>query len=196
MTDDASRIRMVQTVLHSTDARRLAEFYRSLLGFTYAEGDEPPPAGQPDEHGRDWLVLRDPRGEAQLAFQQVERLRAPDWPDGPVPQQMHLDLSVDSLEELRNQHERVLALGGRLLDDRDRPDPDDDERFRVYRDPEGHPFCVFVAERDHGHPRRPEGRLFPPTRGVGGFLLRRPVPGEVSRATSYSRRPHPPQCAG
>ncbi|SDE27242.1 Catechol 2,3-dioxygenase [Streptomyces prasinopilosus] len=148
MTHDASRIRLVQTVLDSTDARELAEFYRSLLGLDYAEGDEPPPAGQPDEHGGDWLVLRNPDGGPQLAFQQVERLREPDWPDGPVPQQMHLDLSVASLEELRNQHERVLALGGSLLSDRDRPDPDDEERFRVYRDPEGHPFCIFVAERD------------------------------------------------
>ncbi|MGW0375137.1 VOC family protein, partial [Streptomyces coeruleorubidus] len=114
----------------------------------YAEGDEPPPAGQPDEHGRNWLVLRTPDGAPQLAFQQVTRQREPDWPDGPVPQQMHLDLSVASLEELHNQHERVLTLGGSLVSNRDRPDPDDEERFRVYRDPEGHPFCIFVAERD------------------------------------------------
>ncbi|CAL9361624.1 VOC family protein [Streptomyces sp. Tu 3180] len=148
MSDDADRIRLVQTVLDSTDVRRLAGFYRSLLGLDYAEGDEPPPAGQPDEHGRDWLVPRNPDGVPQLAFQQVKRLREPDWPDGPVPQQLHLDLSVTSPEELRNQHERVLALGGSLLSDRDRPDPDDGERFRVYRDPEGHPFCIFVAERN------------------------------------------------
>ncbi|MGW4348281.1 VOC family protein [Streptomyces sp. NPDC004690] len=148
MTDDAHRIRLVQTVLDSTDVRRLAEFYRSLLGLEYAEGDEPPEPGRPDERGGDWLVLRSPDGAPRLAFQQVERLRAPDWPDGPVPQQMHLDLSVASLEELLKQHERVLALGGALLSNRDRPDPDDEERFRVYRDPEGHPFCVFVAERD------------------------------------------------
>ncbi|MEU6106067.1 VOC family protein [Streptomyces flaveolus] len=148
MTTDASRLRLVQTVLDSTDARRLAEFYRSLLDLDYADGDEPPPAGQPDERGRDWLVLRTPDGVPQLAFQQVTRLRAPDWPDGPVPQQLHLDLSVGSMEELRNQHERVLTLGGSLLSNRDRPDPDDEERFRVYRDPEGHPFCIFVAERN------------------------------------------------
>ncbi|PPS68858.1 MULTISPECIES: VOC family protein [Streptomyces] len=142
MTDDTRRIQLVQTVLDSTDARKLAEFYRSLLGLDYAEEDEPPPAGQPDEHGRNWLVLRTPDGAPQLAFQQVERRREPDWPDGPVPQQMHLDLSVASLEVLHNQHERVLTLGG------SRPDPDDDERFRVYREPEGHPFYIFVAERD------------------------------------------------
>ncbi|MER7404746.1 VOC family protein [Streptomyces sp. NPDC000070] len=84
MTDDASRIRLVQTVLDSTDARKLAEFYRSLLGLDYAEWDAPPPADQPDEHGRDWLVLRTPDGAPQLAFQQVTRLRQPDRPDGPV----------------------------------------------------------------------------------------------------------------
>ncbi|MEU9591583.1 VOC family protein [Streptomyces sp. NPDC048193] len=148
MTTDPRRLRLVQTVLDSTDARRLAEFYRSLLGLRYAEGDEPPPAGQPDERGRDWLVLRAPDGDHQLAFQQVPRLRRPDWPDGPVPQQLHLDMSVGSPQELRDQHERVIALGGSLLSDRDRPDPDDEERFRVYRDPEGHPFCIFVTERD------------------------------------------------
>src|SRR6185437_8636310 len=31
-----------QVVLDSTDARRLAEFYRQLLGFSYRPGDEPP----------------------------------------------------------------------------------------------------------------------------------------------------------
>lgn len=146
MTGQDSGIRLVQTVLDSTDARRLAEFYRSLLGLAYREGDEPPPEGEPDERGRDWLVLRTPEGTPQLAVQQVERLDAPTWPDGPVPQQMHLDLSVASRAELRVQHERVLALGGSLLADREEPDEDDDEAFRVYRDPDGHPFCVFVRQ--------------------------------------------------
>ncbi|MGW3679039.1 VOC family protein [Streptomyces prasinus] len=82
MTNDASRIRLVQTVLDSTNVRELAEFYRSLLGLDYAERDEPPPVDQPDEHDGDWLVLREP-----------------DWPDGPVPQQVHLDLSITSLED-------------------------------------------------------------------------------------------------
>ncbi|MEU4368124.1 VOC family protein [Micromonospora chersina] len=59
-----------------------------------------------------------------------------------MPQQMHLDLTVPSVEDLNLQHERVLRLGGRLL--RDRGD-DPDEPLRVYADPAGHPFCVFVA---------------------------------------------------
>ncbi|MFJ6698052.1 VOC family protein [Streptomyces sp. NPDC091272] len=132
-------------MLDSTDARQLAEFYRVLLGLTYRPGDEPPPVGQPDE-GRDWLVLRGPAGGPRIAVQQVARLSAPTWPQGPVPQQLHLDLSVPSVAELRTQHGRVLALGGTLLADRELPADGDDEVFRVYRDPDGHPFCIFVEQ--------------------------------------------------
>ncbi|MGC3860653.1 VOC family protein [Micromonospora chersina] len=134
--------RLCQVVLDCTDARALAEFYRALLGLVYRPGDEPPEAGRADERGRDWLVLRTPEGTPQLAFQQVDRLPEATWPAGEVPQQMHLDLTVPSVEDLNLQHERVLRLGGRLL--RDRSD-DPDEPLRVYADPAGHPFCVFVA---------------------------------------------------
>lgn len=134
--------RLRQVVLDCTDARALAEFYRSLLGLVYRPGDEPPEAGRPDDRGHDWLVLRTPDGSPQIAFQQVDQLPAASWPEGPVPQQAHLDLTVASVEELRVQHDRVLRLGGRLL--RDRID-DPEEPLRVYADPAGHPFCVFVG---------------------------------------------------
>lgn len=75
-----------QVVLDTTDARRLAEFYRELVGFEYREGDEPPQAGQPDERGRDWLVLLDPGGGMGLAFQQVGMLRRTTWPEDGIPQ--------------------------------------------------------------------------------------------------------------
>lgn len=134
-------IALVQTVLDCTDARELAEFYRELLGLTYRPGDEPPPPGEPDPNGADWLVLRNPGG-AQLAFQQVPSLPEVTWPDGPHPQMMHLDIKVPSVAELDAQHSRALALGARLL--RDRSD-DPDEPLRVYADPAGHPLCIFVA---------------------------------------------------
>ena len=131
-----------QVVLDTPDARGLAEFYRQLLGFEYRPGDEPPPAGEPDEKGADWLVLRNPTGGPGLAFQAVAELRRVTWPDEAVAQQLHLDLAVDSLEVLLKQHQRVLDLGGRLLLDRahDRQEP-----LRVYADPAGHPFCIFAA---------------------------------------------------
>ena len=103
--------RLAQVVLDTTDARGLAEFWRQVLGLAYRPGDEPPPAGQPDERGTDWLVLRGGNGGRQLAFQQVAEQPAATWPEGPRPQQLHLDLTVGSVEVLAEQHERVQALG-------------------------------------------------------------------------------------
>ena len=134
--------RLRQVVLDCTDARGLAEFYRHLLGFRYRPGDEPPAAGDADPRGRDWLVLEDAGGQARLAFQQVAELPPATWPEGPYPQQLHLDLTVPTAADLDVQHDRVLALGARLLQDRA---DDPEEPIRVYADPAGHPFCVFVA---------------------------------------------------
>jgi hypothetical protein len=134
--------KLLQVVLDSTDARALAEFYRRLLGLVYRPGDEPPGPGQADERGRDWLVLTTVDGVRKLAFQQVDALPEVTWPEGRVPQQLHLDMTVSSIEELVAQHQRVLDLGGRLLLDRT---DDPDEPLRVYADPAGHPFCIFVA---------------------------------------------------
>jgi hypothetical protein len=107
-----------QVVLDCTDARLLAEFYRQLLGFQYRPGDEPPAAGEADPRGEDWLVLRNAADTARLAFQQVSELPEATWPEGPVPQQMHLDLTASTVAEFEVQHERALALGARLLGDR------------------------------------------------------------------------------
>ena len=131
-----------QVVLDCTDARALAEFYRQLLGLRYRPGDEPPAAGEPDPRGRDWLVLQGPGGTARVAFQQVAELPAATWPRGPVPQQLHLDLTVPTAHDLDAQHERAVALGARLLHDRS---GDPEEPLRVYADPAGHPFCIFVV---------------------------------------------------
>ena len=140
---EAQRVpRLRQVVLDGTDVRLLAEFYRRLLGLRYRPGDEPPPAGEPDPQGEDWLVLRDPAGGVQVAFQQVASLPEATWPEGPVPQQLHLDLTVPTTADLDLQHERALGLGARLLeDDADNPE----EPLRVYADPAGHPFCIFVS---------------------------------------------------
>jgi hypothetical protein len=127
-----------QVVLDCISPRALAEFYRELLGLQYRPGDETPPAGEPDS--LDWLVLRG--GGTRIAFQEVPELTETTWPDNTVPQQLHLDLTVPTVEELDAQHERALALGARLRYDRS---ADPEEPLRVYADPAGHPFCIFVA---------------------------------------------------
>lgn len=142
MSADAGFPRLWQVVLDTTDARALAEFYRQLLGYAYRPGDEPPGPGEDDEQARDWLVLRDPAGASSIAFQPVPSLRAPTWPDDPIPQQLHLDMTVPDKAALDRQHERAQALGARLLLDRS---DDEDEPLCVYADPSGHPFCIFVA---------------------------------------------------
>lgn len=133
---------MRSVVLDTTDARALAEFYRQLLGYSYRPGDEAPPLGEPDAGASDWLVLVDPAGRVRLAFQHVDELRRATWPSGDVPQQMHLDMTVTTPSELAEQHERALALGATLLLDRS---DDTEEPLYVYADPQGHPFCIFVA---------------------------------------------------
>ena len=133
--------RFRSVVLDGPDARALAEFYRQLLGLAYEPGDEPPPTGQDDPRGRDWVTLAATAHSPRLAFQQVERLAQATWPTGPIPQQLHLDFSVATPEELHVQHQRATALGARLLEDRS---TDPDEPLYVYADPAGHPFCVFV----------------------------------------------------
>ncbi len=132
-----------QVVLDATDIRTLAEFYRELLDLTYRPGDEAPAPGEPDPQGTDWLVLRGLDGGIQLAFQLVAVLPEATWPDGPVPQQLHLDLTVGTVAELDAHHQRALALGARLILDRY---DDPDEPLYVYADPAGHPFCIFVAQ--------------------------------------------------
>jgi hypothetical protein len=76
----------------------------------------------------------------------VAELPRSTWPEPGVPQQLHLDLTVRDVDELSAIHTRVLALGGRLRFDRS---DDDEEPLRVYVDPAGHPFCVFVAATDY-----------------------------------------------
>jgi len=133
---------LLQVVLDCPDARALAEFYRELLGLRYRPGDEPPAAGEPDPAGQDWLVLQNRTGATRVAFQQVAELPRATWPEGPVPQQLHLDLMVPTAQDLEAQHERALALGARVLLDRFE---DPEEPLRVYADVAGHPFCIFVG---------------------------------------------------
>jgi hypothetical protein len=51
-----------------------------------------------------------------------------------VPQQLHIDFDVADLDEGERQ---VLAIGARKHESQPAPD-----RFRVYLDPAGHPFCL------------------------------------------------------
>jgi hypothetical protein len=94
-------------------------------------------------------VLESPAASAALAFQKVQELPEATWPDGPVPQQLHLDATLPTKADLDAQHDWALALGARLLQDRSN---DPGEPLRVYADPAGHPFCIFCRLTGSRHP--------------------------------------------
>jgi catechol 2,3-dioxygenase-like lactoylglutathione lyase family enzyme len=131
---------LLHTAIDTTDPRALAEFYRELLGLQYRPGDEP--GGANGGADAEWLVLVDEVGTRKLAFQRVERLERTTWPQHDVPMQMHLDLTVPTVEDLERQRERATSLGAEQLMDRS---DDPDEPLYVLADPSGHPFCIFVA---------------------------------------------------
>lgn len=140
--NDAAVPRLHQVVFDTADARASAEFWHLLLGLVYRAGHEPTGPDEDDPAGRDWLNLRSPDGSPCLAFQHVDDLPRATWPQPGVPQQLHLDLTVRDVDELNAVHARVLALGGAVRLDRS---DDAEEPLRVYADPDGHPFCVFVS---------------------------------------------------
>jgi predicted enzyme related to lactoylglutathione lyase len=84
-----------------------------------------------------WATVYTGDGKPYLGFQLAENFVAPQWPDGPQQQQIHLDLYVDDVPAA---DQRVISLGAKLLQPAD--DIKADEGFQVYADPVGHPFCL------------------------------------------------------
>ena len=62
-----------------------------------------------------------------------------------MPQQLHQDLTVPPADALPAEHERVVGLGARVLEDRF---ADPEEPLHVHADPAGHPFCIFSLQED------------------------------------------------
>lgn len=112
-------------VFDAPDPRALADFYRRLLGWEVS-ADEP-----------DWVKIVPPGGGAGLSFQTESRYVRPVWPAGPGDQQMqvHLDIGVDDLDAAGRE---VVRAGAVLADHQPQED------VRVYLDPVGHPFCLFL----------------------------------------------------
>lgn len=111
--------------LSAPDPAALARFYARLLGWPIV-AEEP-----------GWVLLRPPQGGVGLSCQTETDYRAPAWPAGPGDQQMmmHLDIRVDDLAEAG---EHALACGARRAEHQPQQD------VRVYLDPAGHPFCLWV----------------------------------------------------
>lgn len=116
--------RFPRTVLDCPDPGALAGFYASLLGWKAEPG------------GDDWASLVGEAGQ-RIEFQQVADYTPPRWPGQDIPQQMHLDVTVDDLDIAERE---VLRLGAAKAGHQP------GTAFRVFLDPAGHPFCLCRGE--------------------------------------------------
>ncbi len=109
--------RIHHLILDCPDPRSLGRFYSELLGQPITYDSE------------DFVVVAENDTTSGLAFQLAPNHRPPTWPSPAIPQQMHLDIMVESIAVVTA---RILALGARKLDGED-----------VFADPAGHPFCLI-----------------------------------------------------
>lgn len=108
--------RLEKTVFDCPDSRALAAFYAAVLGMRVNEDDD------------DWVVIGLAPGDRHLAFQRATTWVPPQWPDPEHPQQLHLDIRVEDVDEAKRS---VVALGARRLP------AEYESGFRVFADPIG-----------------------------------------------------------
>ncbi|MBB4905275.1 VOC family protein [Actinophytocola algeriensis] len=104
--------------IDAPDAAGLARFYSALMGMEVVY------------EGSEGAMISG--GGKSVMFQQVAEFTPPRWPDPAAPQQAHLDIQVEDLDA---GEARAIELGATRL-------PNPEERFRVFADPAGHPFCL------------------------------------------------------
>ncbi|GLZ80361.1 glyoxalase [Actinorhabdospora filicis] len=128
-------MRVSDIVIDCPDPAALARFYSGLLSGPTTGGI----AGEIVREEDDWVTV-DLGGGPRLAFQLAPGHVPPAWPDPSRPQQFHLDLEVDDIDEARALAE---TLGARFVEEHV------GERgygFVVMIDPAGHPFCLCRTE--------------------------------------------------
>ena len=107
--------------LDCADPEPLAEFWKAALG------------GKEGYRSEKFIGIQLPDGPWIGAYA-IDDYQPPEWPAGSADKQFHLDLSVGDLDAAE---QALLELGARKADHQ--PEP---ERWRVFLDPAGHPFCI------------------------------------------------------
>jgi catechol-2,3-dioxygenase len=116
---DKQETTLMGVMLDCPDAKTLSTFYSELLG-------------KPVTYEAEGVAMIGDDGAQPILFQQVSGYTAPRWLDPSGPQQYHLDVQVDDLDE---GERAVLALGATKL-------PGGGDTWRVFADPAGKPFCL------------------------------------------------------
>lgn len=110
-------------VIDCSDAGALARFYAALLDWTV-------------DASEDWVDIRPADRSQCISFQEVQGYTPPQWPGQDIPQQMHVDVVVDDLDA---GEAAVLQLGAT------KHEHQPGTTFRVFLDPDGHPFCLCLS---------------------------------------------------
>jgi predicted enzyme related to lactoylglutathione lyase len=109
--------------LDSSDARRDARFWSSVLGWDVV-------------HEQDEYAMLSGPGGVSLGLGVVPDHEPPAWPNQRGTKQFHFDLAVDDIDAAARD---CVDLGALL------PDEQPGETWRVLLDPSGHPFCLTLA---------------------------------------------------
>ena len=124
------------SAIDCVDPINLANFYSSITGLKVDITTEN------TDSNIVWVELKDNQGIPKLAFQKVANYKAPTWPEGPIPQQLHLDFAVKNLDETEIELLKIGAIKTEFQPGSPKSN-DYSTEFRVYLDPEGHPFCII-----------------------------------------------------
>lgn len=130
MTSGPEHARFQLAALDCPDALALADFYARLTGL------EVEPLGDFAPEDVTWIELLN-GDRPTIAFQKIEHYVAPTWPEGDLPQQLHLDFTVSDLDAGELHAISVGATKAAFQ-------PGD--TFRVFLDPVGHPFCLVLRQ--------------------------------------------------
>jgi catechol 2,3-dioxygenase-like lactoylglutathione lyase family enzyme len=114
-------LRIGSIIINVSDMEKAAEFWRTALGYTIRGGGVSENASTVLKPGA--------AGGPEITLDEADR--------------MHLDLHVDSKEELAAEVERLVQLGARRVD----WTYPDGASFVVLADTEGNLFCVVNAGR-------------------------------------------------
>jgi len=124
------------SAIDCADPINLANFYSSITGLKVDITTEN------SDSNIVWVELKNNQGIPKLAFQKVSNYKAPTWPEGPIPQQLHLDFAVKDLDETEIELLKIGAVKTEFQPGSPKTN-DYSTEFRVYLDPEGHPFCII-----------------------------------------------------
>ncbi|MFE9499707.1 VOC family protein [Streptomyces collinus] len=117
----APEFRYAAVTFDCADTAEMARFYGELLGMSAL-------------FTSDDFTLIGKDGATPLGFNRLPDYRPPTWPDPAQEKQAHIELGVDDLDTAEKHLSELGAIKPEF-----QPQP---ERWRVFLDPAGHPFCV------------------------------------------------------